>query len=85
MWRSTEPQTKIASYALLCQFYPDFFNLVGDSYALDLRGNEIFWEMILEGMLSTETFTKKRSIYLLKRTIDLTKNAPDITPTQWTK
>ncbi|KAL0486473.1 SpoU rRNA methyltransferase [Acrasis kona] len=42
--------------------------------------------MILRGLTSTDTFTKKRSLYLLKRTIDVSINNPSIQPTTgWTK
>ncbi len=83
MWSNTD--TKVTSYALLCQFYPNFFDLDGNNFVLDLRGDNTFWEMILEGMLSEETFTKRRSIYLLKRTIDVSKLNPSVAPPQWTK
>jgi hypothetical protein len=79
-------EVRIESYSILCQFYEQFFTVVeNDKYKFDLRAEEVLWKMILDGLIVDDTFTKKRSIYLLKRILDMTKNNPKIKPDQWTR
>ena len=62
----TESTTK--TFAILCGL-ADFFCSPGNSY--NLFDKPEFWEMIQNGIVLNEPLSRKRSMYLLKRSLDV--------------
>lgn len=68
------------SYQILCQFFEYFFD---DSSEIDLRMNENFWIILIEGLKMSHSYIMKRSEYLLRRIIDISQR--DSKHQQYTK
>ena len=58
-------------YILLCGFANYFFPVSGICVCTDLRCDEKFWAMLQNGLLSKDSVNRKRSLYLLKRIVDI--------------
>ena len=58
-------------YMLLCGFANYFFPISGVSVGTDLRCDAKFWNLLQNGLLSKDSVNRKRSLYLLKRIIDI--------------
>lgn len=60
------------AYAILCGLADFFFS--PDNYSLFHKA--MFWEIIQKGLVLNEPLTRKRSMYLLKRGLDLLDKEP---------
>lgn len=60
------------TYAILCGLADFFFDPVNHSLFLQAG----FWEIIQQGLVLNEPLTRKRSMYLLKRALDLLDKQP---------
>ena len=60
------------TYAILCGLADFFFGPVNHS----LFPQAEFWEIIQQGLVLNEPLTRKRSMYLLKRALDLLDKQP---------
>ena len=60
------------TYAILCGL-ADFFSSP-DNYSLFHKAK--FWEIVQKGLVLAEPLTRKRAMYLLKRTLDLLDKQP---------
>ena len=60
------------TYAILCGLADFFFGPVNHSLFLQAE----FWEIIQQGLVLNEPLTRKRSMYLLKRALDLLDKQP---------
>jgi len=60
------------TYAILCGLVDFFFS--PDNYSLFQQAD--FWEIIQQGLVLNEPLTRKRSMYLLKRALDLLDKQP---------
>eukprot|EP00818_Percolomonas_sp_WS_P008284 CAMPEP_0117454716 /NCGR_PEP_ID=MMETSP0759-20121206/10960_1 /TAXON_ID=63605 /ORGANISM="Percolomonas cosmopolitus, Strain WS" /LENGTH=1593 /DNA_ID=CAMNT_0005247943 /DNA_START=402 /DNA_END=5183 /DNA_ORIENTATION=+ len=61
------------TYQILCQFFDYFFSPKKNSSGLDLRFEDDFWRLLIEGLKKTHSFILKRCEYLLKRIIEIAK------------
>ncbi|KAL4238154.1 hypothetical protein ACF0H5_002865 [Mactra antiquata] len=61
-------------YLLLCGFANHFFPVSGqlrNTSSLDVRKDNQFWEILQSGLYSKDSLSRKRSLYLLKRIVDI--------------
>ena len=65
-------ETYNQTYTILCGL-ADFFSSP-DNHSLFLQAD--FWEIIQQGLVLNEPLTRKRSVYLLKRALDLLDKQP---------
>ena len=58
-------------YILLCGFANYLFPVKGICAGLDLRCDREFWNLLQAGLLSKDSVNRKRSLYLIKRIVDV--------------
>ena len=76
VFQNEETESTTKTFAILCGL-ADFFCSPGNSY--NLFDKPEFWEMIQNGIVLNEPLSRKRSMYLLKRSLDvLDKQSSDL-------
>lgn len=94
IWKDDSLSSK--SSMLLCSLANYFLPAEGTmSNGLDIGTTDLYWSIIQAGMSSEDTLERKRSIYLLKRTVDMCEKgitdvtvrggADDVPKFHWTK
>lgn len=68
VFQNEETESTTKTFAILCGL-ADFFCSPGNSY--NLFDKPEFWEMIQNGIVLNEPLSRKRSMYLLKRSLDV--------------
>lgn len=68
VFQNEETESTTKTFAILCGL-ADFFCSPGNSY--NLFDKPEFWEMIQNGIVFNEPLSRKRSMYLLKRSLDV--------------
>lgn len=68
VFQNEETESTTKTFAILCGL-ADFFCSPGNSY--NLFDKPEFWEMIQNGIVLNEPLSRKRSVYLLKRSLDV--------------
>ncbi|XP_053399349.1 probable methyltransferase TARBP1 [Mercenaria mercenaria] len=58
-------------FLLLCGFANYFFPVNGEVKCVDIKQKEEFWEILQSGLYSKDSVNRKRSLYLLKRIVDI--------------
>ena len=58
-------------FLLLCGFANYFFPTTGEEITVDIRGKNLFWQILQQGLYSKDSVNRKRSLYLLKRIVDI--------------
>lgn len=58
-------------YILLCGFANYFFPVIGDIKGVDIKREREFWEILQCGLYNKDSVNRKRSLYLLKRLVDI--------------
>lgn len=68
VFQNEETESTTKTFAILCGL-ADFFCSPGNSY--NLFDKPEFWEIIQNGIVLNEPLSRKRSMYLLKRSLDV--------------
>jgi hypothetical protein len=58
-------------FLLLCGFANYFFPVTGELCCVDVKCKQEFWEILQSGLINKDSVNRKRSLYLLKRIVDI--------------
>ena len=58
-------------FLLLCGFANYFFPVTGELNSIDIKCKVEFWQILQSGLINKDSVNRKRSLYLLKRIVDI--------------